>query len=311
MATTRLILTAGADGAPAAEAQLAAGRVVWAFSRFVTSGSLAVGVILFAIIIIVQFVVITRGASRISEVAARFVLDAMPGKQMAIDADLSAGLITEAKALRRREQIAREADFYGAMDGASKFIRGDAAAAAIITGVNIIGGLYVGVFQYGWTWSHSVGLFTRLTIGDGLVTQIPALIVSISAALIVTRSTTRTNLGEEVIRQLTSKPVVLVITAVFLGLLALTSLPRAPLVMLGLGCGGLAYIVSRRRGVGATGQDGAVGEPGLTAPSSGRTEIVKKVPAVQPMSLDIGYALVPLVDPEQRAARLRRPCRRP
>ncbi|HOF17703.1 MAG TPA: FHIPEP family type III secretion protein, partial [Phycisphaerae bacterium] len=163
VATTRLILTAGAQGQTVEQARHAAGRVVWAFSSFVTSGSLTVGVILFAILIVVQFIVITRGAGRISEVAARFVLDAMPGKQMAIDADRNAGLISDAEARDRRETIAREADFYGAMDGASKFLRGDAVAGVLITLVNILGGCYVGMVQYGWSWSDTAELFTRLT----------------------------------------------------------------------------------------------------------------------------------------------------
>ena len=188
VATTRLILTSGSGGADVTERSWPPGSVVWAFSQFVTSGSLAVGVILFAIIVIVQFVVITSGASRISEVAARFVLDAMPGRQMAIDADLNAGLLTPADAHARRQQVAHQADFYGAMDGASKFLRGDAIAGVFIMAVNILGGLYVGMAQYGWEIGQTMDLFTRLTIGEGLVAQVPAVIVSVSAALLVTRS---------------------------------------------------------------------------------------------------------------------------
>ena len=246
VATTRLILTAGAEGRGVAEAQGAAGQVIWSFSEFVTSGSLPVGVILFTILIIIQFVVVTKGAARISEVAARFVLDAMPGKQMSIDADRNGGLVTDAEARQRRRRIDQEADFYGAMDGASKFLRGDAVAAVIITLVNILGGLYVGMVQYGWEFSRTVNLFTRLTIGDGLVAQVPAFIVSVSAALIVSRSTVKTNLGEEIVAQLTSRPIALAITAVFLGALMLTSLPKLPLLLLGVGCSGLAYLLSRR-----------------------------------------------------------------
>ncbi|KPK76573.1 MAG: flagellar biosynthesis protein FlhA, partial [Phycisphaerae bacterium SM23_30] len=202
-ATTRLILTAGEQGAGATSA---AGHVIEAFGDFVAGGSLAVGLIIFIILIVIQFVVITKGATRISEVAARFTLDGMPGKQMAIDADLNAGLINEAEARRRREVIANEADFYGAMDGASKFVRGDAIAGVIITLVNIIGGLGIGMLKYNMSWNQCFEVFTKLTIGDGLVSQIPAFIISISAGLIVTRSTAKTNLGEELISQLTSKP---------------------------------------------------------------------------------------------------------
>ncbi len=185
VATTRLILTA--SGTPA-EAMHAGGEVVMAFSNFVTGNSLAVGVIIFLIIFVIQFVVITKGGTRISEVAARFTLDAMPGKQMAIDADLNSGNITEPEARKRREAISQEADFYGAMDGASKFVRGDAVAGIVITIVNILGGLYVGMVEHSWQLMECLGLYTRLTIGDGLVSQIPAFIVSLASGLIVTRS---------------------------------------------------------------------------------------------------------------------------
>src|SRR5438270_1788608 len=177
VATTRLILTGTGD-------THAAGDVVETFAQFVTGGSLAVGVIIFTIIVVIQFVVITKGATRISEVAARFTLDAMPGKQMAIDADLNAGLINEAQARERRATISQEADFYGAMDGASKFVRGDAVAAIVITFVNILGGLYVGMVENKWDVMDCLKLYTKLTIGDGLVSQIPAFVVSLAAGLI-------------------------------------------------------------------------------------------------------------------------------
>jgi len=293
VATTRLILTAGAHGRTLAEARVAAGKVIWSFSHFVTGGSLAVGAIIFVIILVIQFVVITKGAARISEVAARFVLDAMPGKQMAVDADLNASLITEEQARSRRHDITRQADFYGAMDGASKFVRGDAVAAIIITMVNILGGLYVGMVQYGWPWSRTLALFTRLTIGDGLVTQIPAFIVSISAALIVSRSTVKSNLGEEVVGQLTAKPVALAITAGFLATLMLTSLPKMPLLMVGAGCAGLALVMSRRRRL-------ADPDPADQAhqPPSVEQE-AEELPLVDPLRIEIGYALVRMVDPDQ------------
>jgi len=296
VATTRLILTAGADGRGMQEAQFAAGRVIWAFSTFVTAGSLEVGVILFVIIATIQFVVITRGAARISEVAARFVLDAMPGKQMAIDADLNAGLIDEAEAHRRRQKIAGEADFYGAMDGASKFLRGDAIAAVMITMVNILGGLYIGLVQYGWSFAQTLSLFTRLTIGDGLVTQIPAFIVAISAALLVTRSTAKSNLAEEIIAQLTGRPVALIITAGFLIALTLTSLPKVPLLMLAAGCGGLAWLLSRKSHVSA---GGTAGEGGSAARKSAIARQVEPDLTVDPLRIEVGYGLVHLVDPDQ------------
>ncbi|RPI60364.1 MAG: flagellar type III secretion system protein FlhA, partial [Planctomycetaceae bacterium] len=257
--------------------------------------SLAVGVVLFIVIAVIQFVVITKGAARVSEVAARFVLDAMPGKQMAIDSDLNAGLITDDQARQRRGEIAREADFYGSMDGASKFLRGDAVASIIITSVNIIGGLYIGRMQYGWSWDQTVYLFTRLTIGEGLVMQAPAFIIAISAAMIVTRGNGKSNLGEEVIHQLTGKPVVLAITAVFLGLLALTPLPTLPLLMLGGGAGGLAWMLWRRQQVGAT-------EPALDkkpATKVGSAENYEEFLSVDPMRIELGYSLVRLVDVAQ------------
>jgi flagellar biosynthesis protein FlhA len=321
VASTRLILTAGAGGRSVVEARTAAGQVIWAFSEFVASGSLVVGVVLFAILVVIQFVVVTKGAARISEVAARFVLDAMPGKQLAIDADLAGGLINQAQAQQRRARIASEADLYGAMDGASKFLRGDAVAAAIITFVNILGGLYVGMVQYGWDLSQSANLFTRLTIGDGLVTQIPALLVSVAAALVVTRSTSRTNLGEEVLSQLAARPAVLAITAAFLAALCLTSLPKGPLLTLGAGCAGLAALLSRRRARGGLPSDapasaGDGGGAGLWGPVPARAESanqdVEQLLTVDPMRIELGYALVRLVDASQggdlleRIATLRR-----
>src|SRR3954466_12822538 len=247
VATTRLILTA-ADRAPNPEQAMdEAGHVVMAFSQFVSGNSLAVGIIIFIIIVVIQFVVITKGATRIAEVAARFTLDAMPGKQMAIDADLNAGIIQEAEAKRRREAVAQEADFYGAMDGASKFVRGDAVAAIIITFVNILGGLYVGMVDHGWPALKCLGLYTRLTIGDGLVSQVPAFIVSLGAGLIVTRTSSRGNLGDEMLSQVLAKPQALVVAAAFLLLMAATDLPKPPLIVMGASCASLAYVLTRNQ----------------------------------------------------------------
>ncbi|NLX05728.1 MAG: flagellar biosynthesis protein FlhA [Phycisphaerae bacterium] len=294
-ASTRLILTAGERSGSAAEATAAAGHVIQAFGNFVAGGSLAVGLIIFIILVVIQFVVITKGATRISEVAARFTLDGMPGKQMAIDADLNAGLIDEPEARRRREAITREADFYGAMDGASKFVRGDAVAGIIITLVNILGGLYVGMVEYGWDVRQCMETFTKLTIGDGLVTQIPAFIISIAAGLIVTRSTATSSLGEDLLGQLTAKPVALAIAAGFLGMLALTPLPKLPLLMLGGSCAGLAWLLARTKKVEVARQAAAVAK----AKPETRQEPVETLLNVDPMELEVGYGLIRLVDKSQ------------
>ncbi len=201
VATTRLILTRAQLDGP-----LAAGHVVKAFGEFVAGNQLVVGIIIFVIIVIIQFVVITKGATRISEVAARFALDGMPGRQMAIDADLNAGSIDEAEAQRRRREITQQADFFGAMDGASKFVRGDAIAGILITIINIMGGLVIGMVQGGMSFSQAGEIFTKLTIGDGLVSQVPAFLISLAAGLLVTRSSTDTNLPSEFLRQLFSRP---------------------------------------------------------------------------------------------------------
>jgi flagellar biosynthesis protein FlhA len=264
--------------------------------------------IIFIILVVIQFVVITKGATRISEVAARFTLDGMPGKQMAIDADLNAGLINDVEARRRRDAISREADFYGAMDGASKFVRGDAIAGIVIILVNIVGGLAVGMLQYGWSIGDSAHLFTRLTIGDGLVSQIPAFIISIGAGLIVTRSTARTNLGEELLSQLTARPIALVIAAFFLLTLMVTGLPRIPLLLMATALGGMAYVITQ-------GQKKQVATVAAEAARNARPKESGKVEemlGVDPMQLEVGYGLVRLVDTSQggdlleRIANLRR-----
>src|SRR5438045_2357781 len=238
VATTRLILT-NTGG------EHAAGEVVQTFADFVTSGSLAVGVIIFLIIVVIQFVVITKGATRISEVAARFTLDAMPGKQMAIDADLNAGILNETTARERREAIAQEADFYGAMDGASKFVRGDAIAGIVITVVNILGGLYVGMVEKHWDIMGCLQLYTKLTIGDGLVSQLPAFIVSLGAGLIVTRTSSRKDLGDEMLGQIFAKPKAMIVAAAFLLPMSFTGLPKVPMLGLGGCCCTLAYTLTQ------------------------------------------------------------------
>jgi flagellar biosynthesis protein FlhA len=292
VATVRLVLTAGDRASDAQSALNSAGQVIFAFADFVTKGSLAVGIIIFIIIVVIQFVVITKGATRISEVAARFTLDAMPGKQMAIDADLNAGNINEAEARKRRADIAQEADFYGAMDGASKFVRGDAVAGIIIVFVNVLGGLYVGMFEHGWALTDCLSLYTKLTIGDGLVSQIPAFIVSLAAGLIVTRTSSKTNLGDEILAQLFAKPKALVISAMFLGLLLFTGLPKVPLVVLGSCCGGLALTMSRGQNRAAK----AVIARDKEKAAKKEPEKVEKLLDLDAMELEVGYGLVRLVD---------------
>jgi flagellar biosynthesis protein FlhA len=285
VATTRLILTGGGD-------THAAGDVVQTFSEFVTGGSLAVGVIIFTIIVVIQFVVITKGATRISEVAARFTLDAMPGKQMAIDADLNAGVIKEDEARKRRENISQEADFYGAMDGASKFVRGDAIAGIVITFVNILGGLYVGMFEHGMGILDCFNVYTKLTIGDGLVSQLPAFIVSLAAGLIVTRTSSKADLGNEMLSQMFAKPKALVIAAIFLGVMSVSGLPKLPVLTLCACCGTIAFIITRNenRATKAAASkkkvDAAKKEP----------EKVEKLLDIDTMELEVGFGLVKLVD---------------
>ncbi len=289
VATTRLILTA--DGTPAS-AMHAAGEVINTFSEFVTRGSLAVGIIIFLIIFIIQFVVITKGSGRISEVAARFTLDAMPGKQMAIDADLNAGTITEPQARERRENISREADFYGAMDGASKFVRGDAIAGIIVTVINILGGIYMGMVERKWDLWPCLQLYTKLTIGDGLVSQLPAFVTSLGAGLIVTRSSNKKNLGDEMLGQVFAKPRSLAVAAGFLALMLITGLPKVPLIVIGACCGGLAVVLTR--GEQKTARAAALKDRDKATKKE--PEKVEKLLDVDTMELEVGYGLVRLVD---------------
>lgn len=290
IASTRLILSA--DATTPAEAAGVAGEVIEAFGTFVAGSSLVVGVIIFLILIIVQFVVITKGATRMSEVAARFTLDAMPGKQMAIDADLSAGLIDEKEARLRRTTIMREADFYGAMDGASKFVRGDAIAGIIITLVNILGGFAIGMFYKGWSFGASVDVFTKLTIGDGLASQIPSFIIAVAAGLIVARSGERQRLGDAIPQQLGSQPVALFMVSGFLALLAFTPLPSFPLLVSSGLLGGIGYLQWR----GAKQQEIEANVSEATSNQIATEEKVEMLLDVDPLEVEIGYGLVPMVD---------------
>ena len=304
VASTRLILLNGHEGSDAA------GKVIKAFGNFVVGGNYAVGIIIFAILVVINFVVITKGAGRIAEVAARFTLDAMPGKQMSIDADLNAGMIDEAEARRRRAVIAQEAEFYGAMDGASKFVRGDAVAGIIITVINIAGGLAIGLLQHGMGISDAARNYTLLTVGDGLVAQIPALIISTSAGIIVTRAASESNLGADVSKQILSHPKAIGISAgiiFFFGLIP--GLPHLAFITFAIITGLVAwgaYYVKQSLGaeVGWTVPSAPISSPqgkGRTeAKGEGHTEGFEGVAPLDVMELHLGYSLIPLVDPQQK-----------
>ena len=295
IASTRLILTA--DAATPEQAMGVAGHVIEAFGNFVAGDSLFVGIVIFLIIVIVQFIVVTKGATRISEVAARFTLDAMPGKQMAIDSDLNAGIIDEVEARQRREEIRQEADFFGAMDGASKFVRGDAIAGIIITAINILGGFAVGIIERGWPIGQTAQVFTKLTIGDGLSSQIPSFVISIAAALIVTRSGSRLELGNELTDQLTSQPRALYLTAGFLALIAMTPLPTLPLLVTAIGLSGLAFGMNRAQRTRAnTAKEEAQADAALAAQDDKPLDNLLKIDTLE---LEVGFGLVGLVDTSQ------------
>ncbi|MEJ2024419.1 MAG: flagellar biosynthesis protein FlhA, partial [Deltaproteobacteria bacterium] len=250
IASTRLILLNGHTGS------LAAGRIIKGFGAFVIGGNTTVGLVIFMILVVINFVVITKGAGRIAEVAARFTLDAMPGKQMSIDADLNAGLIDDSEARRRRAEIASEAEFYGAMDGASKFVRGDAIAGIIITLINIIGGLIIGVVQMNLDFSTAVQNYTLLTIGDGLVSQIPAVIISTGAGILVSRAAAEGGLGLELIKQFGFQPKALILASVIIFLFALApGMPFLPFTILAVGVFLLARAVVSMKGKTAEKED--------------------------------------------------------
>lgn len=290
VATTRLILT-GAE----TNKMGAAGGVIQSFGEFVSGDSLEVGLIIFGIIVLIQFIVITKGATRISEVAARFALDGMPGRQMAIDADLNAGLIDEKEAQRRRQEVTAQADFYGAMDGASKFVRGDAVAGLIITAINVVGGLYIGVMRLGMSVGDAAELFTKLTIGDGLVSQVPALLISLAAGLLVTRSAAASNMPLEFIKQLFGNSRALMVAGGFMVVMIVTNLPALPMATLGFGCVGLALVMNRQtaREKVATANRVQAEKDAVAAP----TKRVEDFLTVDPMEMTIGLGLLQLADP--------------
>ncbi|NWF97648.1 MAG: flagellar biosynthesis protein FlhA [Nitrospirae bacterium] len=283
IASTRLILLNGNEGTEAA------GQVIKSFGSFVVGGNYAVGFILFLILVVINFVVITKGSGRIAEVAARFTLDAMPGKQMAIDADLNSGLIDEAEARRRRAIIAQEADFYGAMDGASKFVRGDAVAGLIITGINIIGGLLIGVIQKGISVGEAAKTYTILTIGDGLVSQIPALLISTAAGIVVSRAGTDSNLGKDITKQVIFNPKSLgTASGIMVVLGIIPGLPHIPFLMLSAASGMLAYLISTTSKPEKS-QDEHI-QPATQEPA------IETFIEIEPLTLEIGYGLIPFVE---------------
>lgn len=287
VSSTRLILL-----------QYNAGRIIEAFGQFVVGGNEVVGLVVFLILVIIQFVVITRGAERVAEVAARFTLDAMPGKQMSIDADLNAGLITEEEARERRRAVEQEADFYGAMDGASKFVKGDAIAALIITVVNLLGGFGVGMLQHGLPAAEAWHKYALLTVGNGLVCQLPALIISTATGIIVTRSASRENLGVDVFSQITLSPRVLGITGWALVVLALVpGLPKAAFLSLG----GAWLLLSRSAGQAQIAREAAAREEAYRKEleEQKRPEAASNLVKVDPLEIEFGLALLPIADPSQ------------
>jgi flagellar biosynthesis protein FlhA len=290
VASTRIILLHGNEGT------LAAGKVIQAFGSFVVGGNYLVGIIVFLILVAINFMVITKGAGRIAEVAARFTLDGMPGKQMSIDADLNAGLITEQEARERREVIAQEAEYYGAMDGANKFVRGDAVAGIVITLINIIGGLAIGMFQNKMNFVDAAQNYTLLTIGDGLVTQVPALIVSTAAGVIVTRAGAESSLGAEISSQILIQPKAIAVAAgVLFGFGLVPGLPTIPFLVLAVLAGGLAYSIFQSIKEHTRTEEAAKISEEKALPS----DQFDALPPLDTLAIEVGYGLIPLVDIEQ------------
>lgn len=306
IASTRVILMDG-HTSPAA-----AGRVVEAFGHFLVGGNFAIGIVVFAILIIINFMVITKGAGRIAEVGARFVLDGMPGKQMAIDADLNAGLIGEEEAKRRRRDVTQESDFYGSMDGASKFVRGDAIAGLLIMAINIIGGLMIGILQHNLSFAEAGETYTLLTIGDGLVAQIPALIISTAAGVIVTRVSTEQDVGEQMVSQLFNNPQVMLLAAGVIGLLGLIpGMPNMVFLLFTAALLGLAWWLRGRELNGATKQKMNTSEERNAAKKEAEAAQATEatwadVQIEDVLGLEVGYRLIPMVDSEQNGQLLTR-----
>jgi flagellar biosynthesis protein FlhA len=299
VASTRVVLLHGHTGPDAA------GLVIESFGHFLVGGNYAVGMVVFLILVVINFVVITKGAGRIAEVGARFTLDAMPGKQMAIDADLNAGLIGEEEARRRRATVAQEADFYAAMDGASKFVRGDAVAGIVILGINLVGGFVVGVLQHDLDMATAARNYALLTIGDGLVAQIPALIISTAAGMVVSRVTSDENVGQQIVRQLFQRVELLILTAGIIGIMGLIpGMPHLPFIFLAVLLGALAWqLQTRQQASAAAAAAPSAPEPQPQANADAGWEDVAQVDV---LGLEVGYRLIPMVDSAQDGELLRR-----
>ena len=294
VASTRVVLLEGHNGGDAA------GKVIEAFGAFVIGGNYAVGLVVFSILIIINFVVVTKGAGRVSEVSARFTLDAMPGKQMAIDADLNAGILTQDQARDRRAEISQEADFYGSMDGASKFVRGDAVAGILILLINIVGGIGIGTLQHGLPFSQAMEYYTLLTIGDGLVAQIPALLLSTATAIIVTRVNSAQDMGEQVSVQVLSNPKALAISAAIIGSLGLIpGMPNTVFLIIAVTLGYLAYSVYKKQLVLEQIGPEPIASPVQALPNEPKELSWDDVAPVDMIGLEVGYRLIPLVDKAQ------------
>ncbi|MGL5152456.1 MAG: flagellar biosynthesis protein FlhA [Clostridium sp.] len=303
ISSTRLILS-----------EADAGQIIQAFGEFVIGGNYVVGVIIFIIIVIVQFVVITNGAGRVSEVSARFTLDAMPGKQMSIDADLNSGVIDEATARKRRLDLQSEADFYGAMDGASKFVKGDAIAGIIITLINVIAGIVIGMMDKGLSAGDAASLYVSLTVGDGLVSQVPALLISTASGILVTRSGSADNFGKTLTKQLTAYPIACAIASGVMLMLALVpDMPKAPFLIASVSMGVLAFMLYKEE-IKEQEREIAQEEQEIIESETKEPENVMNLIAVEPMEVEIGYGLIPLADESsggdllQRIASVRRQC---
>ena len=301
VASTRVVLTEGHTGADAA------GKVIEAFGHFLIGGNYTVGIVVFIILTIINFTVVTKGAGRIAEVGARFALDAMPGKQMAIDADLNAGLIGEDEARRRRTEVAQEAEFYGAMDGASKYVRGDAIAGIMVTVINIVGGLLVGLLQHDMGFADALKNYTLLAIGDGLVAQIPSLIISTAAGIVVSRVASDQDIGTQLVGQLFAKPQVLYITAGIIGGMGLIpGMPNMVFILLASLLAGSAYLISKKRTQEKEAAEKPADVPPATVAPEQEEASWQDIMPVDTLGLEVGYRLIPLVDKTQGGELLKR-----
>ena len=293
VASTRVVLMHGHEG------EAAAGHVIESFAQFVIGGSYAVGIVVFAILTIVNFVVVTKGAGRISEVSARFILDALPGKQMAIDADLNAGLLTREDAKARRQEVREEADFYGSMDGASKFVRGDAIAGILILVINLVGGILIGLLSHGMSFADAAQTYTTLAIGDGLVAQLPALLIAVATAMLVTRSTGEQEMGETMSKQVFGHQRALTVSAVLMGLIGIVpGMPNVPFLLLAALLGWAAWKLRKREAAAAEAPEAGNAAAGA-APAAMVELSWDEIRPVEPLALEVGYRLIALVDQAQ------------